>query len=226
MAIALAALGLLATVSLAPPPVYAQKKTTAKSEKKTPIAKPAPQQNAAKQKTQLMYSPWIKICDKGPQTNNKQVCVVRTDARLENGQPVLVAQIIIPEGASKKLQVIIPIPVHVQHGTRILLDQSELGKAPFVVCSPQIGCTSDYMINDATIDKLKKGKEIVVQAFNVFNTVISLPLPLKGFAKAYDGPPTDQKQLEAQQRKLQSELQKKAEEARKKLEEQQPAKKK
>jgi hypothetical protein len=47
-------------------------------------------------------------------------------------------------------------------------------------------------------------------------------LPLGDFSKAYDGPPTDPKEFEAQQQKLQAELQKRAEEARKKLEGGQP----
>ena len=38
------------------------------------------------------------------------------------------------------------------------------------------------------------------------------------FAKAYNGPPTDPKEIEVQQQKLQDELQRRAEEARKKLE--------
>ena len=50
---------------------------------------------------------------------------------------------------------------------------------------------------------------------------ISLVLPLADFAKAYDGPPTDPKEFEAQQKKLQDELQRRADEARKKLESQQ-----
>jgi invasion protein IalB len=73
------------------------------------------------------------------------------------------------------------------------------------------------------IKQMKKGKQITVQAINMQGAPISLPLPLADFAKAYDGPATDPKVLEAQQRKLQSELQKKAEAARKKLEAQQPA---
>jgi invasion protein IalB len=64
---------------------------------------------------------------------------------------------------------------------------------------------------------------LTVQAINMQGTPISLPMPLTDFAKAYDGPATDQKAFEEQQRKLQEELQKKAEEARKKLEAAQPA---
>jgi hypothetical protein len=70
---------------------------------------------------------------------------------------------------------------------------------------------------------LKKGKAVDVQAVNVFNEIVNLPVPLTEFASAYDGPPLDPKAFEEQQRKLQEELQKKAEEARKKMESQQGA---
>jgi hypothetical protein len=62
-----------------------------------------------------------------------------------------------------------------------------------------------------------------VQLFNVYNNIISLPIPLTDFAKAYDGPPLDQNAFAEQQRKLQEELQKKAEAARKSLQDKQPA---
>ena len=36
-----------------------------------------------------MYSPWIKICDKGDTAQNqKRVCVTAKDGRLENGMLV------------------------------------------------------------------------------------------------------------------------------------------
>lgn len=229
------AAALLTALALgAAPAALAQTPTPKPAEKKAPEKKPAapaakqaqaPAKNGAAQSSSqpnLMYSPWIKICDNSAQTNNKKVCVVRKDARLENGQPVLVTQIIEQEGGEKKFQVIIPIPVHVQPGTRVLVDQTQLGTAPYVVCSP-IGCSSEYKADADTVTKLKKGKSLIVQAYNVYNQVISLPMPLTDFAKAYDGAPVDPKALEEQQRKLQEELQKKAEEARKKLESQQPA---
>jgi hypothetical protein len=66
-----------------------------------------------------------------------------------------------------------------------------------------------------------------VQAFNGNGQPLTLPLPLTegngaGFAKAYDGPPTDPKVFEENQKKLQEELQKRANEARAKLEAAQP----
>jgi hypothetical protein len=77
---------------------------------------------------------------------------------------------------------------------------------------------ADYEVNPDMLGKLKKGQTLTVQAINGANQPISLPLPLAEFAKANDGPPTDPKELEAQQKKLQDQLQERAEKARKELE--------
>jgi invasion protein IalB len=183
-------------------------------------AAPAPQ--AAQDQPQLMYSPWMKVCGKGPDTNNKQVCVITKDGRLENGMPVAIVQLFEPEGDPKVLRVTVPLGMQIQHGTRVVLDQEAPMQSPYKICFP-VGCMSDYQITDDMVAKMKKGQTITVQAINMQGTPISLPMPLSDFAKAYDGPATDPKAFEEQQRKLQEELQKKAEEARKKLEASQPA---
>ncbi|HZT27517.1 MAG TPA: invasion associated locus B family protein [Pseudolabrys sp.] len=208
----------------------------AQAKKQTPQTKPAPQQTQPAQQgqqpaqpqqeagngqPQLMYSPWMKVCGKGPDTNNKQVCVLTKDGRLENGMPVVVVQLFEPEGQPKMMRVTVPLGMQLQHGTRVIIDQGTPINEPYKICFP-IGCVSDYPVSDDMIKEMKKGKTITVQAINMQATPISLPLPLNDFAKAYDGPATDPKVFEAQQQKLQQELQKKAEEARKKLEQQQP----
>jgi invasion protein IalB len=227
LTVAAAAAGLLAAALVAMPPALAQdKKPVPKSApKQAPAAqKAAPaQQQQAQTPPQLMYSPWIKLCNKGKDTNNKKVCVLHKDGRLENGRPVVVAELIEPEGAPQKLlRVTVPLGVQLSRGTRVIIDQETPMTSQYSMCIP-LGCFSDYPASDEMVTKLKKGKTLTVQAINFNNTAISLALPLADFAKAYDGPPTDPKAFEAQQRKLQSELQKKAEEARKKLEGQQPA---
>jgi invasion protein IalB len=224
----MAVFGLVAATSLVAPPAIAQqpKKPAAKPAKKqAPAAQPAAPKNgaaAAQGQPQLMYSPWMKVCGKGKDTNQKQVCVVTKDGRLENGMPVAIVQLFEPEGQPKVLRVTVPLGMQLQHGTRVIIDQGTPVNEPYKICFP-VGCMSDYPVTDDMIAKMKKGKQITVQAINMQGTPISLPLPLTDFAKAYDGPPTDPKVFEEQQRKLQAELQKKAEEARKKLEAQQPA---
>jgi len=227
---ALAAFGLAAAALSAPPSAHAQAKKPAPkaAPKPAPAAPPAqaPAPNGAaavaQGQPQLMYSPWMKVCGKGQDTNGKQVCVLTKDGRLENGMPVAIVQLFEPEGQPKMLRVTVPLGMQLQHGTRVIIDQEQPVNEPYKICFP-VGCISDYPITDDVINKMKKGKQIVIQAINMQGTAISLPLPLNDFAKAYDGPATDPKVFEEQQRKLQSELQKKAEEARKKLETQQPA---
>ncbi|HTT48630.1 MAG TPA: invasion associated locus B family protein [Pseudolabrys sp.] len=214
------------TPALAQQPKAATKPAAQKAQPPKPAAQapapaaPAPQAAAAP--PQLMYSPWIKVCGKGPETNNKQVCVLTKDGRLENGMPVAVVQLFEPEGEPKVMRITVPLGMQLQHGTRMIIDQEQPAQQPYKICFP-VGCMSDYPVTDDMIAKMKKGQQIVLQAINMQGTPISLPLPLNDFAKAYDGPPTDPKVVEEQQHKLQEELQKKAEEARKKLEAQTPA---
>ncbi|HVZ52980.1 MAG TPA: invasion associated locus B family protein [Pseudolabrys sp.] len=222
-----AAAGLLVgAATFAGPTAFAQQKPAAKPGAPKPAAKPAapqaaqPQPQAAEGQPQLMYSPWMKVCGKGQDTNNKQVCVITKDGRLENGMPVAIVQLFEPEGDAKVLRVTVPLGMQLVHGTRVIIDQGQPMQSPYKICFP-VGCMSDYPVTDDMIAKMKKGQSITVQAINMQGTPISLPLPLGDFAKAYDGPPTDPKAFEEQQRKLQEELQKKAEEARKRLESQQ-----
>jgi invasion protein IalB len=220
----MAVAGLLAMALMAQPASAQQPKPAAK--KPAPAAAapaaPAAPAAAAADQPQLMYSPWMKICGKGPDTNNKQVCVITKDGRLENGMPVAIVQLFEPEGGQKVLRVTVPLGMQLGQGTRMIIDQEQPQQQPYKICFP-VGCMSDYPVTDDMVAKMKKGQMLTVQAINMQGTPISLPLPLTDFAKAYDGPATDPKVFEAQQRKLQEELQKKAEEARKKLEAQAPA---
>ena len=224
-------LGLLAAPSAqaqTPPPAAkkpaAPAAPAAKPGATPPAAAPAAPAAAAAdpQQRQLMYSPWMKICGKGPDTNNQQVCVITKDGRLENGMPVAIVQLFEPEGGQKIMRVTVPLGMQLAHGTRMIIDQGQPVQEPYKICFP-VGCMSDYALTDDLIGKMKKGQMLTLQAINMQGTPISLPLPLGDFAKAYDGPATDPKVFEEQQRKLQEELQKKAEEARKKLEAQSPA---
>jgi invasion protein IalB len=215
---AFAALVAAATL-LAPPPAVAQTKKPAAKPAAPAAAAPPAAQNG---QPQLMYSPWMKVCGKGQDTNNKKVCVVTKDGRLENGMPVAIVQLFEPEGQPKMLRVTVPLGMQLQHGTRLIIDQDAPVNEPYKICFP-VGCMSDYPVSDDMIKKMKKGQTLTVQAINMRGQPISLPLPLSDFAKAFDGPPTDPKVFETQQRKLQEELQKKAEAARKRLEAQKPA---
>ena len=235
-ALATAALALGMTLALAPAGFAQAPPPTAPAApaKKPAPAKPAPAQPAQAQPPQqppqqagadvpqLMYTPWVKMCGKGQETNNKQLCITSKDGRVETGMPVVMAQLFEPEGEQKVLRIVVPIAMLLQPGTRFIIDQQQPMQAPYKLCIPS-GCMSEYPITDDIVGKMKKGQMLMVQAINMQGQAISLPLPLGDFAKAYDGPATDPKVFEEQQRKLQEALQAKAAEAQKRLEGQQPA---
>jgi invasion protein IalB len=231
------------TTAPAPKPRKPKPKPATEAQQQAPApapAAPAPQAPAqaqpgqpggdqaqnGQQQIQLIFSPWTKFCLKGQpgqpaDPNAKEVCFTGKDARVESGQPVAAAVLIEPQGVEKKLlRVTLPLGMQLAHGTRVIVDQNQPMTAPYVICFTN-GCMADYEASADLINKMKKGQGLVIQAINTTGQPISLVMPLNDFAKAYEGPPTDPKEFEAQQKKLQEELQRRADEARKKLESQQ-----
>jgi invasion protein IalB len=208
----------------AKPPAAAPAKPAATAPAPAPAAaaaKPDDQSGNTVNLPPLIYSQWIKFCVDPKDQNTKQVCLTGIDGRLESGMPMVAAVVIEPTGDAKKiLRVTLPVGMHLQHGTRFIIDQSPPATAPYVACFAN-GCISDYELTTDILGKLKKGKAAVVQGISYTGGALSVPIPLVEFAKAYDGPPTDPKVLEERQKKLEEELQRKANEARQKLEGQQ-----
>jgi invasion protein IalB len=190
-----------------------------------------PQQQAAPNgggdQPQLIFSPWVKLCNKDADPKAKRICVTVKDGRVESGLLVVSVAIIEMDGEAKKLlRMSLPYGVALQHGTRLIVDQGQPATSPFVTCLPPVvppgGCIADYEASADMINSMKKGQILTVQAIHMNGQAMSPQMDLKDFAKAYDGPPTDPKVFEEQQKKLQDELQKRAEEARKRLENQPP----
>ena len=198
------------------------------AQQQAPAQQAAPQQQAqGDQQPQLIFSPWVKLCNKDADPKAKRVCVTVKDGRVESGLLVVSVAIIEMDGEQKKLlRMSLPYGVALQHGTRLIVDQQQPSTAPFVTCLPPVvppgGCIADYEATTDLIGRMKKAQLLTVQAIHMNGQAMSPQLELKDFAKAYDGPPTDPKVFEEQQKKLQEELQKRAEDARKRLESQQP----
>ena len=162
-----------------------------------PNPTPQPQQGG---QPELTYSFWTKICQKGPEANAKQVCFIARDAHVESGMPVVVVVLVEPEGEAKKLRVTLPLGVSLQPGTRVIIDNGQPLTGPYVICLPN-GCMAEYEASDELITQMKSGQSLHVQGINGSRQPISIPIPLGDFAKAYDGPPIDPKELEQQEKK-------------------------
>ena len=215
MTITLAVAAAQPVLAQAPPPAQPAPKAQPKAQpqpkapaQQAPAGAPAPAQSAGSDMPPLTYTPWTKVCLKGQESNGQQVCFTGKEGRIDTGMLVIGAVLIEPEGASAKtLRVTLPLGMQLPQGTRAIVDQGQPMTAPYMICFPN-GCMADYEASGELIGKLKKGQSLVVQGINSQGQAVSLPLPLPDFAKAYDGAPTDPKELEARQKKLQDDFNK------------------
>ena len=202
LGLGLGALAAIAALIVGTSHSVAQQSAPKAQPKAKPKAAPAPTPQAQQGgQPDLTYSFWTKVCQKGPEANAKQVCFIARDAHMESGMPVVVVVLIEPEGEAKKLlRVTLPLGVSLQAGTRVIIDNGQPLTGPYVICLPN-GCMAEYEASDELITKMKSGQSLHVQAINGSRQPISIPIPLGDFAKAYEGPPIDPKELEQQQEK-------------------------
>jgi invasion protein IalB len=162
-----------------------------------------------------VYSPWTKICGKGPgaNANAKNVCFTSKVGRPEGGEPVVAAALIEPEGESKKLfRITLPGGLHLQYGTRLIIDGQQMISAAFFTCLIN-GCMADFEATAELVAKLKRGRTLQVQAISLAGNITTFPLPLAdtagdSFWRANEGPPADPKVFEVQQRRTEEQRKK------------------
>jgi invasion protein IalB len=182
-----------------------------KTQPKTPPAaaqQPAQQKPTAQgQQPQITFSPWTKLCPKGPDANAKKLCFTGRDGRVETGMPVVAAVLVEPEGEPKKmLRITLPLGMALQPGTRLIVDQGQPITAPYVTCIPN-GCVADYEVSQDLINTMKKGTGLALQGISGNGQPVNIVIPLAEFAKAHDGPPMSEKDFEELQKKLQQQSQ-------------------
>jgi invasion protein IalB len=99
----------------------------------------------------------------------------------------------------------LPTGVRVDRGVRIIIDQGEPIERPYADCFVN-GCIADYDDGMELIDRLKRGRTLVLEAIDKTDSPIRLSVPLADFADAYDGEPQEPKVFEETATKLQAEL--------------------
>ncbi len=150
---------------------------------------PAQPRGGEQPQPQLSYSPWTKVCLRGPQA--QLACFTGKDAQVESGLQAGAAELIEREGEVRKsLRVILPLGMRLSPGTRVIIDQNPPRTAPYVICFAD-GCMSDYEASEELIGNMKKGRELLVQSINGQGRLMNLRLPLDDFGKVYDAPPSD-----------------------------------
>jgi invasion protein IalB len=203
-------------------PIAAQQKDG----KQAPAAKKAEPAKGKDAQPAQQQSAWVKLCEKAPMLSKdkdgkdvkeeKNVCLTHHERLDGNTGMVLVSAAIRQiEGADKNhLMVMVPLGMAVHPGLRASIytkemwelaqknqkvDDSKLDpiKLSYALCHPA-GCTAEVEAGNDVVAKMKTGGGLMIMAINAQGQVIAFPVPLTGFAEAFDGKPVDnQKYSEA-----------------------------
>jgi invasion protein IalB len=153
---------------------------------------PGPSPAAPAQPGKLVFSPWTKFCSTPPPTSGMPpICFTGREMLSDTGEPIAAAALIEPTGSDKKIfRVTVPAPVQLRYGTRIVIDRGEPLTAPYFTCSGD-SCISDYDLGAEVLAKLRAGQILEIQAIALNEKPISLDFSLGDFARAADGPPSE-----------------------------------
>lgn len=181
-----------------------KKKQDAKKKNEAP-------KNTEQPKQQLGVSPWLKICEPASD-KTKGGCTLFQQLGSETGQLLAVAQVVeekTDKGTNRAFRINLPLGFAIPPGISIKIDQYEAIKGQYIICV-QGTCIAESPVTEAFVDALKKGKVLQIQALNMEGRQASFPFDLSTFAKSYDGPAVDPKELQAKKEALDNAVQNEA----------------
>jgi len=169
-------------------------------------------------------SSWVKICTTDEKTGNKQVCLIRHEGLDPKTGAILISVAVRTIEGQDKKHLLVNVPTAyslvVPAGVQIKIDEGEPVQLQYAVCFPT-SCQVQMELSREIVDKMRKGKQMIVAALNAQQKTMAFPLPLSGFSKTFDGPPVDnvayqeaRAQMMRASREHQAELAKEATEAR------------
>jgi invasion protein IalB len=148
---------------------------------------------------------WVKLCEKSPQTDNKEICLTHHERVDGNSGMVLVAAAVRKIEGDDKQQLLVRLPtaiaLAIPAGVQIRVDEGEPVALKYTLCY-QDSCQAETELTKELFDTMRNGKQMVVAAVNLQRKAIGFPVPLGGFAKSYDGPPVDNAKYQEARRQL------------------------
>ena len=148
---------------------------------------------------------WVKLCMKNDQTQNKEICLINHEGLEPNTGMVLIAAAVRKVEGEDKLQLLVRVPTAyalvMPAGVQIKIDESEAIQLQYAICFPT-SCQVQLELTNELLEQMRKGKQMVVAAMNIQQKTMGFPVPLTGFAKAYEGPPVDSVKYEESRRQL------------------------
>ncbi len=144
--------------------------------------------STAQEQGNVGASGWFKTCD---QQGENKICNVqfRVVAK-QGGQLITSLNLVEITGAVKRsiFRIIVPTGRSLPKGIQVQVDGKRSVVIPYTYCRPQL-CGAEVQLNDQLVNVFKAGNGLVVTSINFQEKQNAVPITLKGFTAAYNGPP-------------------------------------
>lgn len=133
-----------------------------------------------------VHGDWQVRCDTPPGAQGEQCAAIQSvtaEDRPNVGLTVLVLK--TADQKSWLMRVVAPLGVLLPSGLGLKIDQTDVGRAGFVMCLPN-GCVAEVVMDDTLIGQLRNGKSATFIIFQTPEEGIGIPVSLKGFAESFD----------------------------------------
>jgi invasion protein IalB len=136
---------------------------------------------------QIKYGDWQKFCFKTTGTN--QVCRTSISGNFDTGQSAVRADLIEREGDTKaRLQIFAPVGLYLQAGVKLIVDQGQPYRIPYVWCLTNT-CIAADVADAALIREMERGQKLQLEVVDSSVQSVSTTIPLDQFASVRRGAP-------------------------------------
>lgn len=145
----------------------------------------------AQQQGNIKATGWFKACN---EVEQNKVCNVQFRVVTTEGNQVVTAINLIEVTGDvnrKVFRIIVPTGRSLPPGVQVQVDGKRAVTIPYAYCRPQL-CAAEAVLNDELVKIFKAGGGLEITSLNFQSKANKVPITLKGFTAAYDGPPVKQ----------------------------------
>lgn len=150
-------------------------------------------------------SGWFKVCN---EVEDNKVCNVQFRVVARQGNQIITSlNLIEVSGAVKRkvFRIIVPTGRSLPPGIQVQVDGKRAVNIPYAYCRPNI-CAAEAVLNDELVSIFKAGGGLEVTSLNFQSKPNKVPVTLKGFTAAFDGPPIKQETPASREELLKKQL--------------------
>lgn len=159
----------------------------------------------AQQQGNVAATGWFKTCQN---IEDGKICNVQFRVLVKQSKQLIAAiNLIEITGKVKRsfFRVIVPTGRSLPPGIQVQVDAKRAVTIPYSYCRPQI-CAAEAGLNDQLVKIFKAGGSLEITSLNFQSKPNKVPITLKGFTAAFDGPPVKQEDPASREELLKKQL--------------------